>query len=148
MSAVIAIYHIVINTYRREMTLPFESCDQLYRYIARVIGNSQSTLYAINGIENHIHMLVNLHPSVRLSDLVRDIKLSTSQWIKQNWDSFPQFKGWGKEYGAFTYALRDKEMVANYIKNQRIHHQRETFEDEYRKHLKNAGIKWNGYRLT
>ena len=72
--------------------------------------NTQSTLFAINGIENHIHLLINLHPSVRLSDLVRDIKLSTSQWIKQNRDLFPQFAGWGKEYGAFTYALRDKEM--------------------------------------
>ena len=79
MSAVTAIYHIVINTHRREMTLPLSSCDQLYRYIARVVQNSQSTLLAINGIENHIHLLVNLHPSVRLSDLVRDIKLSTSQ---------------------------------------------------------------------
>ena len=148
MSAVTAIYHVVINTHRREMTLPLASCDQLYRYIARVVCNSQSTLFAINGIENHIHLLINLHPSVRLSDLVRDIKLSTSQWIKQNPDSFPQFKGWGKEYGAFTYALRDKEMVANYIKNQRVHHQRETFEDEYHKHLLNAGIEWNEYRLT
>ena len=148
MSAVTAIYHIVINTYRREMTLPLASCDNLYRYIARVVENSQSTLLAINGIENHIHLLINLHPSVRLSDLVRDIKLSTSQWIKQNRVAFPQFAGWGKEYGAFTYALRDKEMVANYIRNQRTHHQRESFEDEYRKHVTNAGLEWNDYRLT
>ena len=148
MSAVTAIYHIVINTYRREMTLHLSSSDQLYRYIARVVQNSQSTLFAINGIENHIHLLINLHPSVRLSDLVRDIKLSTSQWIKQHHDIFPQFAGWGKEYGAFTYALRDKDMVANYIHNQRSHHQRESFEDEYRKHLQNAGIAWNDYRLT
>ena len=148
MSAVTAIYHIVINTHRRELTLPLASSDQLYRYIARVVQNTPSTLFAINGIENHIHLLINLHPSVRLSDLVRDIKLSTSQWSKQNRDLFPQFAGWGKEYGAFTYALRDKEMVANYIKNQRVHHQRESFEDEYRKHLLNAGIEWNDYRLT
>ena len=74
--------------------------------------------------------------------------LSTSQWIKKNHDSFPQFAGWGKEYGAFTYALRDKEMVANYIRNQRAHHQRESFEEEYRKHLQNAGIEWNDYCLT
>ena len=148
MSAVTAIYHIVINTHSRELTLPLASSDQLYRYIARVVQNTQSTLFAINGIENHIHLLINLHPSVRLSDLVRDIKLSTSQWIKQNRDLFPQFAGWGKEYGAFTYALRDKAMVANYIKNQRVHHQRESFEEEYRKHLQNAGIEWNDYRLT
>ena len=148
MSAVTAIYHIVINTHGREMTLPLTSCDRLYRYIGSVVLNTQSTLYAINGIENHIHLLINLHPSVRLSDLIRDIKLSTSQWIKQNRDLFPQFSGWGKEYGAFTYALRDKEMVENYIKRQREHHQRESFEDEYRKHLTNAGIEWNDYRLT
>ena len=148
MSAVIAIYHIVINTRGREMTLPLASCDQLYRYIAGVVQNSQSTLYAINGIENHIHLLINLHPSVRLSDLVRDFKLSTSQWMKHNRELFPQFAGWGKEYGAFSYAMRDKEMVANYIKNQRAHHQRESFEEEYRKHLQNAGIEWNEFRLT
>ena len=126
MSAVTAIYHIVINTYQREMTLTLESCDQLYRYIARVVQNHNSILYAVNGIENHIHLLIHLHPSVCLSDLVRDIK----------------------EYGAFTYALRDKEMVANYIRNQRTHHQRETFEDEYRKLLEHAGVEWNDYRLT
>lgn len=148
MSAVTAIYHIVINTHNREMTLPLESCDNLYRYIAQVVNNSQSTLLAINGIENHIHLLINLQPSVRLSDLVRDIKLSTSQWIKRNLVSFPQFNGWGKEYGAFTYALRDKEMVANYIRNQRTHHKRESFEDEFRKHITNAGLEWNDYRLT
>ena len=95
-----------------------------------------------------VYLLVQLHPSVCLSDLVRDIKLSTGQWMKKNRDLFPQFAGWGKEYGAFTYALRDKEMVANYIRNQRTHHQRESFEDEYRKHLEHAGLGWNDYRLT
>jgi REP element-mobilizing transposase RayT len=148
MSAVTAIYHIVINTYQRKMTLPLESCDQLYNYIARVIQNHNSILFVVNGIENHIHLLIHLHPSVCLSDLVRDIKLASSQWMKQHKDLFPQFAGWGKEYGAFTYALRDKEMVANYISNQRAHHQRESFEDEYRKHLEHAGLEWNDYRLT
>ena len=148
MSAVTAIFHIVINTKSREMTLPLESSDQLYRYIARVVQNHDSILYEVNGIENHIHLLISLHPSVSLSDLVRDIKLSSSQWMKQNRDLFPLFTGWGKEYGAFTYALRDKEMVANYIRNQRTNHQKESFEDEYRKHLEHAGLEWNDYRLT
>ena len=148
MSAVTAIYHIVINTKGREMTLPLASSDQLYRYIARVIQSHDSIPFAVNGIENQIHLLIQLHPSVCLSDLVRDIKLSTSQWIKQNRNLFPQFAGWGREYGAFTYALRDKEMVIKYIQNQREHHQRETFENEYRKHLEHAGLDWNEFRLT
>ena len=148
MSAVTAIYHIVINTKGREMTLPLASSDDLYRYIARVIQSHDSIPFAVNGIENHIHLLIQLHPSVCLSDLVRDIKLSTSQWIKQNRDLFPQFAGWGREYGAFTYALRDKQMVINYIQNQREHHQRKTFENEYRKYLEHAGLEWNEFRLT
>ena len=130
------------------MTLPLASCGHLYRYIARVIQSHDSIPFAVNGIENHVHLLVQLHPSVNLSDLVRDIKLSTNQWMKQNHDMFPQFVGWGKEYGAFTYALRDKEMVAKYILNQGSHHLRESFEDEYRKHLEHAGLEWNDYRLT
>lgn len=74
--------------------------------------------------------------------------LSSSQWIKQNRDLFSQFSSWGKENGAFTYAMRDREMVANYIKNQHAQHQRESFEDECRKHLQHTGIEWNDHRLT
>ena len=79
MSAVTAIFHIVINTHQRQMTIPLESSDTLYRYIAGVIVNKQCVCYAINGIENHIHMLVGLHPAICLSDLVRDIKLASNQ---------------------------------------------------------------------
>ena len=148
MSAVTAIYHLVINTYCREMTLPEQSSEILYNYIAATIRNKNCHVYEINGIENHIHILLSLRADVRLSDLVRDIKLSSSNWIKIHQASFPMFSGWGKEYGAFTYALRDKDMVANYIKRQREHHRRQTFEDEYKHLLSNAGIEWNEYRLT
>ena len=148
MSAVTAIYHLVINTYCREMTLPEQSSEILYNYIAATIRNKNCHVYEINGIENHIHILLSLRADVRLSDLVRDVKLSSSNWIKIHQASFPMFSGWGKEYGAFTYALRDKDMVANYIKRQREHHRRQTFEDEYKHLLSNAGIEWNEYRLT
>lgn len=148
MSAVNALFHIVINTYCRETTLPLQYSDNLYRYIARVVEGKHSVLYAINGIENHIHLLVGLHPSVSLSDFVRDIKLSSTQMIKKNFNLYPRFRGWGKEYGAFSYALRDKNMVERYILNQREHHQRVTFEEEYRKLMENAGIEWNESRLT
>ena len=148
MSAVNAIYHIVFNTYRREMTLPLGISDELYKYIAGIVNNNNSILYGINGIENHIHLLINLHPSVCLSDMIRDIKSSTSKWIAARPNLFPDFNGWGKEYGAFTYALRDREMVCNYIKNQRAHHKREPFEKEFEKLILNAGLEWNDFRLT
>lgn len=148
MSAVNAIYHIVINTHCREMTLSLDHSDSLYRYMAAVARHKNCVVYAINGIENHIHILIGLHPSVAIADLVRDIKLASGQWLKKNAADFPLFRGWGREYGAFTYAQRDWKMVAQYISNQRVHHRRVSFEDEYRKLLSNAAIDWNEYRLT
>ena len=148
MSAVNAIYHIVINTYRRQMTIPEPSCDALYNYIAGIIKNHNCIVYAINGIANHIHILIQLHPSIPLADLVRDIKLGASNWIKRNHEAFPQFNGWGKEYGAFTYALRDRDMVRKYIEKQKSHHSQKSFDDEYHHLLEVAGISWNENRLT
>ena len=148
MSAVNAIYHIVINTHSREMTIPNLNSQQLYNYIAGIVRSNNCILYAINGIENHIHLLINLHPSIKLADLVREIKVGSNRWIKIHQASYPMFKGWGKEYGAFTYALRDRDMVKNYIERQREHHSNVTFESEYQKLLANAGIEWNEYRLT
>lgn len=148
MSAVNAIYHIVINTHCRRMTIPDLNCDQLYRYIAGTIRNNNCIPYAVNGIGNHIHILVNLHPSTSLADLVRDIKVSSNQWIKIHHASYPEFEGWGKEYGAFTYALRDKDMVQNYILRQKEHHKQRSFEHEYQQLVENAGIEWHPARLT
>ena len=85
---------------------------------------------------------------MKLSDLVRDIKLSTNQWIKIHMASFPEFRGWGKEYGAFTYAMANMERVRQYILNQREHHVRQSFDDEYRHLVEIAGVEWNDNRLT
>ena len=62
--------------------------------------------------------------------------------------NFPSFGGWGKEYGAFSCSIRDKEMVISYINKQRIHHATRTFEQEYREMIERSGLEWNDYRLT
>jgi len=118
MSAVNSIYHIVINTYRREMTIPDETSEHMYRYIWSIINSRNCKLYRIGGIANHIHMLVELSPTIALSDLVRDIKQGSSKWAKQQ-VLFPMFSGWGKEYGALSCSVRDKERIVNYINLQR-----------------------------
>ena len=69
-----------------------------------------------------------------MSDLVKDIKVASNLWMKQN-DLFPEFEEWQEGYGAFTYCIRDKEMIINYIKNQKKHHNAEDFESEYRRLL-------------
>ena len=90
-------------------------------------------------MEDHIHILSDLHPSIALSDYMRDIKTSSSIWLKQVGD-FPLFKGWADGYAALTYTYRDKGMIINYIKNQQKHHLTETFEQEYRRFLKEFGV--------
>lgn len=88
-----------------------------------------------------------LAPTVALSDLVRDIKQGSSKWAKQQ-VFFPQFSGWGKEYGAFSCSSRDKDKIIGYIINQREHHKASSFEEEYREMIELSGIEWNDHRLT
>ncbi len=92
--------------------------------------NKKCHLYKINGVEDHIHIVTHIHPSVTLSSLVKDIKLSTSSWIKEK-SCFPSFNGWQTGYGAFTYSISEKDRLIEYVKNQEIHHNRKSFKEEY-----------------
>lgn len=129
------------------MTLPNAISENLYRYITGIARNKKSTILAINGIENHVHMLVDLSPTIALCDLVRDIKQASSKWLKTQ-PECNLFDGWGKEYGAFSCSSRDTEMIKNYIANQRVHHHGNSFEDEYQRMVLLSGNEWNEYRLT
>lgn len=133
MSTVKAIYHIVINTRFRNMTIDEEHKRELYKYIYGIINEHNCKLLRMNGIANHIHILLQLHPTVALSNLIHEIKRSSSIWMKSQRDKFPSFEGWGKEYAAFTCSFKDQANIINYIKNQEIHHQITTFEDEMNK---------------
>lgn len=77
-------YHIVFSTKNRECVLSAKSRERLFRYIWGVIKNKKCHLYRINGGEDHLHILSDLHPTVCLADFIKDIKVSTSKWIKDN----------------------------------------------------------------
>ncbi len=97
-------------------------------------------MYRIKGIEDHIHIFSDLHPTMCLSDYVKDIKVASSLWMKEC-EKFPAFNAWQDGYGAFTYSLREKDMIINYIKNQKEHHKAENFYDEFKRLLSKTG--WN-----
>lgn len=124
------IYQIVFATKHREKTLIKEKREDLYKFIWGLLKNKNCVLYQVGGIEDHIHILTHIHPSISLSALVKDIKLGTTDYIKTT-KIFPDFSGWQNGYGAFTYAERDKAMLMNYIKNQESHHHKKTFKEEY-----------------
>ena len=133
------LYHIIFRTKSSEKTIELAHSANLYQYIWGIINNKKCTLFRINGMEDHIHILSDLHPSVALADYIRDIKVSSSKWTKES-GLFPNFKGWGIKYCAFTYAYRDRDTIINYIKNQREHHKKESFQDEIKRLFKEHGI--------
>ena|SRR3990172_1953195 len=133
------LYHIIYRTKHGKKTLAQEHIKELFAYTLGIIRNKNCFLYRINGMEDHIHFLSDLNPVIALADYVRDIKTATSVWIKQQ-GKFRGFEGWADGYAALTYIWHDKDMIVNYIKNQQEHHKKETFEEEYRRLLKEHGI--------
>jgi putative transposase len=133
------LYQIVFSTKNRERTLSAEKRDELFKYISGIVQNKKCHLYQINGVEDHIHILTHLHPSIALSDLVKDIKLASTKFIKEK-NLFVNFNGWQDGYGAFTYSIDRKQILINYVINQVEHHRVKTFREEYVELLQEHGI--------
>ena len=134
------LYHLIFRTKDSRKTLVQEHSRELYAYVMGIIKNKNCLLFRINGMEDHLHILCDLHPTIALADYMRDIKTSSSIWLKQS-EKFPEFDGWADGYATLTYSWRDKDMIVNYIKNQQEHHKKESFKDELRKLLIEHGIK-------
>lgn len=126
------------------MTISNEYREDVYRYIWKIIDVNNCKLLRIGGIPNHIHILLNLHPSVSLSALVRDIKAKSSGWLRKD-VRFPRFDGWAKEYFAATVAYKDRLPVIDYIKNQQEHHGLRKYEEELALLLNREGIQPTEY---
>ena len=141
------LYHIVYGTKDHQGTLDLECHDNLCRYTAGILRNKNCVVYKVGGYVDHLHILASLHPSLALADLIKDVKLGTSEWIKTD-KVFRCFSGWQDGYGAFTCSWKDKDRIANYIVNQREHHQHKTFREEYIEMLRKAGIEFDERYLT
>ncbi len=135
-------YHIVFTTKERRPVLAKERREALFRYVWGIIKNKQSHLYRIGGVEDHIHILTSLHPTVALAAFVKAIKVGSNEWIKEN-RVFPDFTHWQDGYSAFTQSQHEKDRLIEYIKGQEEHHKKESFRDELRRLLKEAGIEFD-----
>lgn len=139
MSKVKALFHIVFCTKNRQMTITSVHKEDVYRFIWKVINNLNCKLLRIGGIENHVHMLVNMNPSVALSTLLREIKANSSAWMKGS-GKFPQFIGWADGYYGCSISPEHQNSVIDYIKGQEIHHHGISFDDEIKDMCINADI--------
>ncbi len=118
---------------RESLILPVWEED-LYKYISGIIRNKEQKMLAINGSANHIHILIGMKPNCCLSDLVREIKKSSNEFINENRFSKSKFQ-WQEGYGAFSYSHSSLDNVITYIANQKEHHRRKTFKEEYKAFL-------------
>ncbi len=116
--------------------------DDLYRYITGIIQNHKHKLLAINGMPDHVHILFGMRPSQSLSDLMQDVKGSSSTWINEQKLIAGKFN-WQQGYGGFSYRKREIPDLIKYIQNQEQHHSKKTFTQEYLEFLEEFGVDYD-----
>ena len=116
--------------------------DDLYKYIAGIIKGKNQKPIIINGMPDHIHIFIGLKPSMAISDLVRDIKSNSSNYINERRLVRGKFS-WQEGYGAFTYSHSHISAVYEYILNQELHHRKKTFKEEYYNFLKKFEVEFD-----
>ena len=104
--------------------------EELHKYITGIVRNKGQKLISINGMSDHLHILIGLRPAMALADLVRDIKSDSSDWVNRKRFVRGRF-AWQEGYGAFSYGHSQLDTVIRYIQNQERHHKRRSFKDEY-----------------
>ncbi|MCO6498325.1 MAG: IS200/IS605 family transposase [Chitinophagaceae bacterium] len=122
--------HIVFAVKGRSNLISKKWREGLCKYISGIITNKSQKLMVINGMPDHIHLLVGMKPDCNLSDLVRDIKSNSSRWINERKKVMGKFE-WQTGYGAFSVGNSQVTSVVNYILNQEEHHKKKTFREEY-----------------
>lgn len=116
--------------------------DQVFRYMSGIIKSKNQKPIIINGMGDHVHLFIGFKPVMSLSDLVRDIKNNTSNFINDR--KFVKGKfAWQEGYGAFSYSHSQVENVYRYIKNQEAHHKKKTFKEEYTQFLKKFEVTYD-----
>ncbi len=135
-------YHVVYAVKGRTNLISRKWKEELYKYITGIIRKKNQKLIAINGVNNHIHLLIGLKPDVNLSDIMRDVKANSSRFINENKYVSGKFE-WQQGFGAFTLGQTQLPFIIEYINNQEEHHKTRTFREEYIDFLNHNDIDFN-----
>jgi REP element-mobilizing transposase RayT len=134
--------HIVFTPKGRASLLTDPIRTLIHKYIYGIIVEKKCYPLAINGTKDHVHILVGFPPTIAISDLIRDVKRSSSLFINEREKSYLKFT-WQEGFGAFTVGYRELDVIYKYILNQEEHHLRSSFKNEYLRMLKDEGIEFN-----
>ncbi|HHT9107780.1 MAG TPA: IS200/IS605 family transposase [Candidatus Wunengus sp. YC63] len=134
--------HIIFAVRGRGNLISNNHKDELYKYITGIIQNKEQKLICINGMPNHIHIFIGMKPDIAISDLVRDVKHFSTNFINdKKWVSGKFY--WQEGFGAFSYSNSQIDKVVKYIQNQERHHIKISFKEEYLKILKSFNVEYN-----
>ena len=138
-------YHIVFSTKDRNSLIADSWAPRLYEYLGGTIKGLGGVSLQVGGIEDHVHLLVGLKATQCLSDVLRELKRTSSIWV-HNEIGEKRF-AWQEGYSAFTVSPSAYQAVSGYIKNQRAHHQQKSFREELIELLQRAGIEYDARYL-
>ena len=116
--------------------------NDLYKYITGIVQKKGHKMLVINGVPDHIHFFIGMNPSCSISELVREVKKCSNEFLKQN-NLANDFFSWQDGYGAFSYSESDIDKVVKYILNQKEYHKKQSFKDEFLSFLKNHNIDYD-----
>jgi putative transposase len=134
--------HLIFSTKNREPFISTAIEQELHPYVAKIFRELKSPSLTIGGTDDHVHILFSLGRTIEIADLIQKVKTESSKWIKTKGQEFENFH-WQRGYGAFSIGQSEVATLKRYIAGQRAHHQRVTFQDEYRKFLKSYGIDYD-----
>ena len=133
---------IVFAVEGRQNLIPPKHNDELQKYITGIVSGQKQKLLAINNMPDHVHLLIGLDADLSVSELVRDIKASSSRLVNQKTWVGGRFS-WQEGFGAFSYSRSQIDAVIRYIQNQQRHHARQTFREEYMEFLRKFQVDHN-----
>jgi REP element-mobilizing transposase RayT len=136
------LYHIIFSTKDRRPLITLDHQPRLYEYIGGTIRGLGGISLGTNGIEDHVHVLAKLRPDKALSDVLRELKAGASGWMHDVFPSLSDFS-WQRGYGAFTVSQSNLQQVQRYLMNQKEHHQRISFRDEFIQFLRANEIEFD-----
>ena len=134
--------HCVFSTKERRKTIKTEMKDRLWAYMGGIAKENRMVALAINGTDNHAHMLLSLPATICVAEALKYIKGGSSLWVHDTFDDSSPFN-WQEGYAAFSVSVSRIDETIAYIKSQDIHHRRISFEEEFKKLLDKHGVKYD-----
>ena len=133
------VIHVVFSTKDRRKLLSAEVRPQMWAYAAGVCKKLDILVLAVGGMEDHIHFLLQIPPTLPVAKAVLAIKSNSSRWASEEGFKF----AWQQGYGAFSVSTSNVPVVIRYIQNQETHHKRMSFDSEFLALLKKHGIEFD-----